>query len=610
MVKTLRATLLKFGVPTRLLKSFEQAVEEGITSKFRRMLDSEEQRSMGWSEESSIWRLKYMQEHKKAQELELLIGVKEEKIKQQRSVIGKLSSFVKWLRTQVFGETSERGASQPVSEPMETPATATASSKAKPKRGKKKGAPGHGRDRDAGMAQPVEHDLEEKDKVCHCGGDFELTDLTPVSSYETHLEENVVVREHLRRKALRRCRNCGRCAGIKTANKPGKLIPKGKYSPEFWRFILEEKYWLQRPHNRVITKLKSLGAKVRAGTINSGLRRLHDKRIFEVVYEAIVHRSRIAEMRNMDDTGWKVFPESDSERCSHWYMWVAVTVDTTVFILDARRSNEVIAEHLKGIAQGIIVCDRHSSFKCFGKNNEGFLIAFCWVHQRRDIIKLRDGYPEHAQWAQEWLVRIEALRAQNEVRVQSLGSPEQFKVQDIILREMVAQMKKTIDTQLKDKSLAKERVDELTSLATHWTGLTVFVDHPYVPMDNNAAERALREAVLGRKCYYGSRSEWSGKLTSHLFTIYATLEQNGVNPHTWMGEYLNTCAKNDGLPPPDKVLERFLPWNYKQAASAPPATPDQPENIAPDTRTSPNKSELLTVSVLHEPVTTTSGTPP
>ena len=39
-----------------------------------------------------------------------------------------------------------------------------------------------------------------------------------------------------------------------------------------------------------------------------------------------------------------------------------------------------------------------------------------------------------------------------------------------------------------------------------WEGLTRFVEDPRVPLDNNAAERALRGPVVGRKNHYGSRS--------------------------------------------------------------------------------------------------------
>ena len=63
---------------------------------------------------------------------------------------------------------------------------------------------------------------------------------------------------------------------------------------------------------------------------------------------------------------------------------------------------------------------------------------------------------------------------------------------------------------LPDLRLPQSKV--LKSLDKHWSGLTVFVDHQEVPLDNNTAERAQRGPVVGRKNYYGSGSLWSGRL--------------------------------------------------------------------------------------------------
>ena len=55
-------------------------------------------------------------------------------------------------------------------------------------------------------------------------------------------------------------------------------------------------------------------------------------------------------------------------------------------------------------------------------------------------------------------------------------------------------------------------------MTVHWAGLTVFVDHPWVPMDNNVAERDARLAVVGRKNFYGSgasgRANWPPRCTA------------------------------------------------------------------------------------------------
>ena len=70
----------------------------------------------------------------------------------------------------------------------------------------------------------------------------------------------------------------------------------------------------------------------------------------------------------------------------------------------------------------------------------------------------------------------------------------------------------------------------LESLGDHWTGLTVFVEHPEVPMDNNTAERSERGPVVGRKNYYGSGAVWSGRLAAMLFSLFQTLCLWGLNP--------------------------------------------------------------------------------
>jgi transposase len=95
-------------------------------------------------------------------------------------------------------------------------------------------------------------------------------------------------------------------------------------------------------------------------------------------------------------------------------------------------------------------------------------------------------------------------------------------------------------------------------MKNHWSGLTVFVDHPDVPMDNNTAERALRGPVVGRKNFYGSGSQWSGQLAATMFSVLMTIKLWGINPRTWLGAYLHACAANGNQAPAD--VSEFLPW--------------------------------------------------
>ena len=99
----------------------------------------------------------------------------------------------------------------------------------------------------------------------------------------------------------------------------------------------------------------------------------------------------------------------------------------------------------------------------------------------------------------------------------------------------------------------------LVSLLDHWTGLTLFVDDPKIPMDNNASERTVRGPAMGRKNYFGSGSLWSVCLTAAMFSIVATLKQWNINPRRWLSWYLESCAAAGSRVPND--IERFLPWN-------------------------------------------------
>jgi transposase len=123
------------------------------------------------------------------------------------------------------------------------------------------------------------------------------------------------------------------------------------------------------------------------------------------------------------------------------------------------------------------------------------------------------------------------------------------------------------------------------SLLEHWPGLTVFVEHPQTPMDNNRGENPLRTPVNGRKNYYGSGSLWSAELAATLFSILQTLILWGIHPRRWLTLYLQACADHGGQAPAD--LAEFLPWSMDEQRRAelirpypPTAPPSEPVPLA------------------------------
>ena len=457
------------------------------------------------------------------------------------------------LRKQVFGEKSEKTktTSNQFDEPPRTPDPAC---EAQRNRGKQPGAKGYGRQNRVNLPpEEIYHDLPEAKKCCpQCGKPFEPFPVTEDSD-EIDWEVKLVRRIHKRRRYRCAC-NCNAVPGIITAPSPPKLIPKGMFSVGFWVQLITEKYLLQRPLHRIRQRLEMEGLHVSAGTLTGGLKRIGE--LIQPLNTLILERSRSANHWHMDETRWLVFEEIKKKTGHRWWLWVVITADTCVYLLDPSRSSEVPKNHLGETPEGIINADRYSAYKAMENLIDNLRIAFCWVHVRRDFIRVGDGYQKFYTWGETWVKRIDALFAQNAKRLAVLDKSDEFIVEDQLLRDQVDSMKETLEVELATDKLHSMQRKTLASLRNHWEGLTIFVDHPEVPMDNNEAERGLRNPVVGRKNYYGSGSIWSGTLSAMLFTIFQTLLQNQINPSKYLFAYFEACAKNGGKPP-ENIEHRF-----------------------------------------------------
>ncbi len=150
----------------------------------------------------------------------------------------------------------------------------------------------------------------------------------------------------------------------------------------------------------------------------------------------------------------------------------------------------------------------------------------------------------------------------NDKRVEAIDQPEAFAPADQQVREQVKKMQEEAQSELADPQLHPAKQAVLESMGNHWTGLTVFVDHPEVAMDNNTAERAHRGPVVGRKNYYGSGALWSGQLATMLFSLFQTLALWNLNPRVWLVEYLQACGSR--LVGSAQGRAPFLPWNMSE----------------------------------------------
>jgi len=444
------------------------------------------------------------------------------------------------------------------------------------RRGQQRGTAGHGRSRVEQLPVRTE-DIELESPVCPVCGEplspFPGTDDCEVLEVEVR-----AYRRLIRRRRYRRTCHCEEVAGIVTAAPPGRLIARGKFGISVWVSVLLDKFLYGRPSYRLVQDLADQGLSLPMGSLTGGLQAIAP--LFAPLNEMLLGKLRGERHWHADETRWEVFVEIDGKSGHRWYLWVFQSRSVAYYKLDASRSAAVPIAVLAGVKGGCISCDRHGAYKKFARLHPGFTLSFCWAHQRRDLLNLANDYPELAPWALAWVQCIGdlfALHAQR--REASCGGPQRAQL-DRCLRATVQEMADKREAALADPTLPAPAAKVLSSMREHWAGLTLFLEQPALPLDNNAAERALRPAVVGRKNFYGSGSQWSGELAATMFSVLMTMRRWQINPRTWLSAYLHACAEHANRPPPD--LRGFVPWTMgaarlsamRAAALSPPARLD------------------------------------
>jgi hypothetical protein len=86
-------------------------------------------------------------------------------------------------------------------------------------------------------------------------------------------------------------------------------------------------------------------------------------------------------------------------------------------------------------------------------------------------------------------------------------------------------------------------------------GLTLFLQHPALPIDKNQQEGLLRKPVIGRKTWLGTHSK-RGALTGSIFhSLVESCKLNKVNPRDFFKDLVMAILQ--GKPP-------FTPSEYKK----------------------------------------------
>jgi transposase len=245
-----------------------------------------------------------------------------------------------------------------------------------------------------------------------------------------------------------------------------------------------------------------------------------------------VQAVRDAEVKNVDETGWKLA----GGRC---WLWAAATATVAAFVIHARRSAAGLTALLGAVITGIVGSDRWSAYHQLAVDRW----QVCWAHLKRDFQAMVDRDNAGSAIGEELLLLTGVLFGWwHRVRDGTL-SRRTFRRYAASLRQDVV----AVLEQGRACACAKTAATCRALLAVE-EALWTFVRVEGVEPTNNHIERMLRLAVLWRKKSFGSQSESGCRFVERLLTVVQTRRLQGRPVLDYLYEAL--VAHRTGLPAP------------------------------------------------------------
>jgi transposase len=223
------------------------------------------------------------------------------------------------------------------------------------------------------------------------------------------------------------------------------------------------------------------------------------------------------------------------------WVWTFVATTFTFFACRLSRGADVVEQLLGKTCKAIIHCDRARMYWSFGR------LQWCWAHLKRDFqalidspctVKKRLGHDLMRQTKKMfalWQKVRDGTLSRRTFRRQM--KPIRARIEDYLLRGYCDRR-----THGFCNELYKYR-------ARLWT----FVDVQGVEPTNNAAEQALRHAVIWRKLSFGTQSARGSRFVERMLTVIETCRRQKRNAFAWLAD--TVAAHQHGLPTPSLLSD-------------------------------------------------------
>ena len=377
-------------------------------------------------------------------------------------------------------------------------------------------------------------------------------------------------------KVLRHVRekhSCVRCSRIVQAGAPSRPIERGLPGPALMAHVVASKYCLHQPLYRQSQVYGFAGLELERSLLAQWVRA--GDRLLSPLVLAVRRHVLGGGHLHADDTPLPVL-DPGRGRTRTGYLWTYVRDERTWgsreppavwFEYSPGRGGEHPRRHLHGY-QGVVHVDAYAGFnELFGlfphrqrKARAGparLKRSLCFAHARRKLYEMHLAL--HSPIAAQAVERIDVLYA-IEREIRGLAPEVRLRERQARSVPLLQELHTWLVSQLArlPASSALAKAIRYTVKPGHWPALTYYCTDGRADMDNNAAERSLRDVALGRRSYLFAGSDAGGERAASMYTLIGTCKLSGIDPEAYLRHVFERIADH-----PINRIDELLPWNVR-----------------------------------------------
>ena len=235
---------------------------------------------------------------------------------------------------------------------------------------------------------------------------------------------------------------------------------------------------------------------------------------------------------NADETRW---PQAGHPQ----WLWVVVTRLATVFTIATSRGSRVIKQLLGEDFAGVLGSDRYAGYAWL---DEAWR-QICWAHLKRDFQALVDRGGGATAIGTAALALVHDLFAiWHRYRAGTLDRAGLQQAMEPVQAGFEYLLEAGVQGPDPRAATLCQALDRL------WPALWTFVEEDGVEPTNNAAERALRPAVLWRQGSFGTQSDAGARFVERLLTVTATCRQQGRSVLAYLTDVSTAAQRGQPIP--------------------------------------------------------------